>query len=204
MLRVVKSLSKIIGKCLLLSATRILLWSSCNECWAWQSGGCELKTEHRQLLSKGLTSFLSDISSAPSLLLPPIMWLLQMTDPQGLSHFGWTSFLCYYWFVSKVKVYGNIFGRTQMCFFLSLEQFLILSKPLSCFCRLHALFLITASFLFLAPLLGYLITFTLTFKWTANLQSITKVILEPCTKGHIGSYVGNSMAWTRNKLGFGM
>lgn len=46
MLHVVKCLSKIIGKCLLLSATRILLWSSCNKCWAWQSGGCELKTEN--------------------------------------------------------------------------------------------------------------------------------------------------------------
>lgn len=164
--------------------------------WVWVKD-----REHRQLLSEGLTSFHSDLPSAPSFLLSPIMWLLQMTDPQGLSHFGWTSFLSYYWFVSKVKVCGNVSGRTQMCFFLSPGQFLTLFKLLSCFCRLHALFLITASFPFLAPLLCYLVTFTLTSKQTANLQSITKVMSEPCANGHIGSNVGNNMASTETSLG---
>lgn len=95
------------------------------------------------------------------------------------------------------KVCENTSGRTQMCFFLSPGQFLVLSKLLSWFCRLHALFLITASFLFLGPLLCYLVTFTLTFKQTVNLQNITEVMSEPGAKGHIGSNVGN-MASTQN------
>lgn len=78
------------------------------KCQSWKPGGNESPRHtgggHRQLLSTGLAcSSHLDLPSIPPFLLPPFVWLLQITGPQGLSHFFWISFLSCCWFLSKAK-----------------------------------------------------------------------------------------------------